>query len=541
MAGLLCYVESQPESAAHSLKVKAGAKMKHDDPDLPKAPDTGHRYEISRRLRGEPWGEVWLARDRLLGLEVGLKVLPREAPEWTAAQRYYEQEAALAFQLRHPEILGIFHLERAEGCLFLVQEPFTGESLLAQFARQQRFSLPQALHLVEQLSLVLDFAHRRGGIHRGLNPANILVAGDEIRVANFAFPGENGSQVITLELKAYDAPEVIYGDAPTIASNLFSLGVLGFRLVAGSLPYPLTFDEPFPYRLEALPADLGEIPVPLQNLLLHCLAVDPEERFPDVATFLAQLRQVRELKRGGRQQEYQAREPEKARSWKTAATWVGALLGNFWQVSQPLAQKVKETATRVGGAFLSSPRRLLWGLALAALAMALITLGVRLNRPSLEATKPAPAAAVNLPVVAGSGPPLTETDEPALSREQPAARPAPGAMAPAATPAAAPEAGKAREERFILVAATYANQKQAQTLVQKLKKDNFKAKIVSQTSNGKTQYQVQLGPVTGTKAAEDLARRLKSQEKITPRIINMTAKTKTTKPKANTAASRTAR
>ncbi len=517
--------------------------MNQDNPDLPKAPDTGQRYEISRRLRGEPWGEVWLARDLLLGVEVGLKVLPREAPEWTAAQRYYEQEAALAFQLRHPEILGVFHLERAEGCLFLVQEPFTGESLLAQFARKQRFSLPQALHLLEQLSLALDFAHRRGGIHRALNPANILVAGDEIRVANFAFPGENGSQVITLELKAYDAPEVIYGDAPTSASNLFSLGVLGFRLVAGSLPYPLTFDEPFPYRLEALPADLGEIPIPLQNLLLHCLAVDPEERFPDVAAFLAQLRQVRELKRGGRPPEYQAREPEPARSWKTAATWAGALLGKFWRVSQPLAQKLKETA-------LSSPRRLLWGLALAALAAALITLGVRLNRPALEATKPAPAAAVKLPAVAGSGPPLTETEGPAPSQPQPGFRTAPGApaaLAPTATPAATPapaatpEAGKAREERFILVAATYANQKQAQTLVQKLKKDNFKAKIVSHTTNGKTQYQVQLGPVTGTKAAEDLARRLKSQEKITPRIVNMTAKTKTTKPTTNNTAPRTAR
>jgi eukaryotic-like serine/threonine-protein kinase len=515
--------------------------MKHDNPDLPKAPDVGQRYEISRHLRGEPWGEVWLARDRLLGAEVGLKVLSREAPEWSAAQGYYEQEAALALQLRHPEILGVFHLERAEGCLFLIQEPFTGESLLAQFARQQRFSLPQALHLMEQLSLALDFAHRRGGIHRALNPANILVAGDEIRVANFAFPHEDGGQVITLELKAYDAPEVIYGDAPTSASNLFSLGVLGFRLVAGSLPYPLTFDEPFPYRAEALPADLEEIPIPLQNLLLRCLAVDPEERFPDVAAFLAQLRQSRELQRGGRQPEYQAWEPEKARSWKPAAAWAGALLGRFWQVSRPLAQKVKETALRVGGAYLSSPRRLLGGLGLAALAVVLITLGVRLNRPAPEVTKPAPATAAKLPGVAGAGPPLTETAGPASSQEQPGAL-AP-AMAPAAGPGppATPEAAKAKEERFILVAATYADQKQAQALVQKLKKGNFKAKIISRTTNGKTQYQVQLGPVTGTKAAEDLARRLKSQEKVTPRIITMTAKTKTTKPATSTTAPRTAR
>ena len=80
---------------------------------------------------------------------------------------------------------------------------------------------------------------------------------------------------------------------------------------------PLTFDEPFPYRVESLPADLGEIPLPLQNLLLRCLSVDPEERFPDVAAFLDQLRQVRELRSAAAEQpDYQAWEPEKAAAWK---------------------------------------------------------------------------------------------------------------------------------------------------------------------------------------------------------------------------------
>ncbi len=146
---------------------------------------------------------------------------------------------------------------------------------------------------------------------------------------------------------------------------------------------------------------------------------------------------------------------------------------------------------------------------------------------------------------------MTETEESAPSQSQPSLRTAPGSpasLAPAPPPfghapvaAPAPEAAKAKEERFVLVAATYANQKQAQTLLQKLKKDNFKARIVSSASNGKTQYQVQLGPVTGAKAAEDLAKRLKSQEKINPRIVKMTPKTKTAKPTTNTAARKTAR
>ncbi len=526
--------------------------MQNDSPDLPAPQLPGGRYEISRLLREEPWGEVWLARDLLLGTEVGLKVLPRQSPEWAAAQANYGQEAILALRLRHPKILGLFHLERTEDCLFLVQEPFDGESLLAQFTPQQRFSLLQALHLLEQVSQALALAHQRGAVHQALNPSNILLKGEEVRVANFAFPGEDGGQVRTLELKAYDAPEVIYGDAPTAASNVFSLGVLGFRLVAGSLPYALTFDEPFPYRMEALPADLDEIPLPLQNLLLRCLAVDPEERFPDVATFLAQLRQMRELKPGARPAEnYQVRKPGQGSS---AAARAGALLGKVWQLSRPLTQKVKDRAAGAGRAFMASPRRQLWGLGVAAVIVILIWLGLRMNRPPQipEAAKPAPVAVAQLPAATSPGPPLAETAEPAPA--PPAARPAPGPTATRAPgpPAAAvpPEGARPKEERYLLVAGSYADQKQAQALLQKLKKHNFKATLASRTAGGKTQYVVQLGPVTGTKAAEDLARRLKSQEKITPRIVKMTAKpkpvtptkpTKPTKPAADATARRASR
>jgi eukaryotic-like serine/threonine-protein kinase len=525
--------------------------MQNDSPDFPAAPVLNERYEISRRLREEPWGEVWLARDRLLGAEVGLKVLPREASEWSAAQGYYEQEAIQALRLRHPKILGNFHLERTAACLFLVQEAFAGESLLGEFSRQQRFSLPQALHLLEQISQALAFAHQRGVVHQALSPLNILVQGEEVRVANFAFPGEDAAQVHTLELKAYDAPEVIYGDPPTAASNVFSLGVLGFRLVAGSLPYALTFDEPFPYRVEALPADLDEIPLPLQNLLLRCLAVDPEERFPDVATFLGQLRQVRELKHGARPAEYQSWEPQKARSaWKPVAARAGALLGQVWQLSQPVAQKVKDVAGQAGRAFMASPRRQLWGLGLAGIVILLLWLGLRMNRatPIPESAKPAPVAVAQLPAATGV-PPQTETAEPPATPAPTAARPAP-ALAPGPPPSAPavhpPESAKPKEERYTLIAGSYGDQKQAQALLQKLKKDKFKARLVSLSVGGKTQYQVQLGPVTGKKAAENLANRIKSQEKITPRIVKMTTKTKPAKPakptkstKSNTVARRT--
>ena len=135
-------------------------------------------------------------------------------------------------------------------------------------------------------------------MHQCLSPLNILLKGEDLRLANFAFAPAYDDQPQHLELKAYAPPEVIHGDRLTPAGNVFSLGVLGFRLVAGSLPYPLTFDEPFPYRLEYPPADLEEIPVPLQNVLLRCLSEDPEERLPHAGALVSQLRQARELMHG---------------------------------------------------------------------------------------------------------------------------------------------------------------------------------------------------------------------------------------------------
>ena len=182
------------------------------------------------------------------------------------------------WKLRHPQILGVFHVDKAEKFLYLVQEAFPGESLMAQWVRPERFSLPQALHLLELLGQALAFAHQQGEVHQCLSPLNILLKGDDLRLANFAFAPADDDLPEHLELRAYAPPEVLRGDRLTPAGNVFSLGVLGFRLVAGSLPYPLTFDEPFPYRLAYPPADLEEIPVPLQNVLLRCLTEDPEER-----------------------------------------------------------------------------------------------------------------------------------------------------------------------------------------------------------------------------------------------------------------------
>ena len=71
---------------------------------------------------------MWLAQDKVLGVEVGLKLLPRDAPEWFPAQRVFQAEATMAMQLRHPGILGVFYLGKGEKVLSLIQEAFAGRA-----------------------------------------------------------------------------------------------------------------------------------------------------------------------------------------------------------------------------------------------------------------------------------------------------------------------------------------------------------------------------------------------------------------------------
>jgi eukaryotic-like serine/threonine-protein kinase len=482
--------------------------MTHSHPDDPEIHQViGQRYQIVRQLREEPWGGVWLAQDNLLRTEVGLKLLAREAPDWAPARDMFEHAAILGLKLRHPQILGVFHVDKAENFLYLVEEPFPGESLITHWVRQARLTLPQALHLLELLGQALAFAHQLGEVHQFLSPGNILLKGEDLRLANFAFAPAYGDQPQHLELRAYAPPEVIHGDRLTPAGNVFSLGVLGFRLVAGSLPYPLTFDEPFPYRLEYPPADLEEIPVPLQNVLLRCLSEDPEERLPHAGALVSQLRQARELMRGVAKASPAWRPGKSRLNWQPL-TQAGPRLKKVWQDNLPHAQKARDAALSRLSALKDAPRRLWWGLGLAVLMVALIIVGAKVGYRPASKSQPTPVATpVSVPPV-GGGPPLVETGE-AGAPEEPVQ----------ATPGEA--ARGAKDERYLLVAATYANLKQAEVLQERLRAGRLRAVIITRKTGGKTLYQVQVGPLTGAKATEDAAGRIKTLGKITPKVVKL--------------------
>ncbi len=487
----------------------------------------GERFALLDLLREEPWGEVWLAQDRLLGVDWGLKFLDRVAPQFETGQEILRQEAALALKLRHPKILEVFYLGETEEGVYLLEAPFAGESLLNLLTRSPRLSLPQALNLLEQVAEALSLAHRQGVVHRSLSPLAVLLKGEEVQLANFAFPAGDDEAVSHLELRAYTPPEVLKGEPLTPAGNVFSLGVLGFRLLAGSLPYPLTFEEALPYRLESPPLDLEEIPTALQNLLLHCLALDPEERFEHAGEFLGQFQALRETWSSGGRESWGGWQPAWRRPrWfrrrrpalpKRVPLAAGALT-RLGEEMRLLAAKLREWLQPVWERWRPSPRRLLAVLALAGVAFILLLMGPKLLQytkappPESQAVPgPKPPAPRQLPAV--GGPPLRES-----------LPPSPGTLrAPRAGRAPAPPAAartRAQKKRYLVLAATYARRQPALALQKRLRAQNLPATVVKVSLRGKPGYQVRLGPLAGRKAAAEMASRLKSQG-LSPRITKL--------------------
>jgi serine/threonine protein kinase len=508
--------------------------MNQTNPNSLKAGDVvARRYVILRHLRDEPCGGVWLAQDRALGMDVGLKFMPRRSPTFETVQEALRREGALALKLRHPHILQAVHFEEGEEGVYLIQEPFQGETLLAHLNRLERFRIPYALNLLEQVAKALAYAHKFHEVHHCLDPANLLLDADTVKLTNFACslpPQEDEPQVTHLELKAYVAPEVIQGDPVSPAANVFSLGVLGFRLTAGSLPYSLTFDEAVPYRLENMPADLEEIPLPLQNLLLQCLAPDPRDRFEDAGVFLAALEQRRESFRTpfyGRRMGWNPGLQQHAAGIMES---VSRICGQFWEGSKGAAGRITESIQSLrehDDAALA--RRTLIGVTGAVLVLILLiwgglvmlrktsTTSVSLPAVSTPSTSQSPAASEVKQSQAGV-PPLKAGSEPA---HKPAAH---VASKPAATPA--PKEAKttpASKEHYQLWVATYHDYGDALLLKKKIQAKDIPVKVYRGAANKKVYFAVKAGPFTSKKQAEDVASRLKSGLHLsqTPKLVKI--------------------
>jgi len=281
------------------------------------------RYEIRSKIGEGGMGEVYLALDTKLDRKVALKILPVEVATNQDRMRRFVQEAKTASALNHPNIITIHEIDRTDSVNFIASEFIDGVTL-RQRMKSAPMKLSEVLDAAIQTASALSAAHAAGIVHRDIKPENIMVRGDGIvKVLDFglvklaerlrpdsvdaeaptSFMTDQGTAVGTA---IYMSPEQARGLDVDARTDIFSLGVLIYEMVAGRLPFEgsntteilasiLSDKEQLPLARYA-----REVPAELERIVSKTLRKNRDERYQtikDLAIDLKTLRQELEFDR----------------------------------------------------------------------------------------------------------------------------------------------------------------------------------------------------------------------------------------------------
>jgi eukaryotic-like serine/threonine-protein kinase len=303
-------------------------------------------YEIIAPLGAGGMGEVYRARDRKLGREVAIKILPEEFVREPERVARFEREAQLLAALNHPNIAAIYGVENSGATPFLVLELVDGESLaerLRSVGAGQGLALGETLAIARQVVDALEAAHDKGIVHRDLKPANVMITHDgQVKVLDFglaklevdpasATGGLTHSPTLTfaatqagviLGTAAYMSPEQVKGRPADKRSDVWAFGCVLFEMLTGRRAFEgedvsdtlaaILRGEP---AWSAFPAD---VPPHVRALVRRCLQKDRKSRIPDLSVVRFLLDEPIESQPSAASV---AREPSRrsALMWKTAA------------------------------------------------------------------------------------------------------------------------------------------------------------------------------------------------------------------------------
>jgi eukaryotic-like serine/threonine-protein kinase len=264
--------------------------------DLAPQPPVG--YEIERRLGAGQTSVVWLARDQRADRAVALK-LPRSLLQTDPVlRRMFENEVQITLGLDHPHVVRAFEGRSTGEEAFLALEYCGGGTLDQRLLESGRLPLAVSLRLVHEVAMGLAHTHDRRVIHRDVKPANVFLDSDgHAKLGDFGtgtFQSDDAERVGTA---FYMAPEVFEGRATSVRSDVYSLGVLAYEVLAGERPFVgSTYDALMVAHLHSLPRDLravrAELPPAVPRVVARAMSRDPDRRFQDVASFLVAYREA---------------------------------------------------------------------------------------------------------------------------------------------------------------------------------------------------------------------------------------------------------
>lgn len=262
------------------------------------------RYELGRRIGRGGMAEVFVARDRLLDRPVAVKVLfPEHAKDPLFVERF-RREAMSAAGLNHPNIVGVYDWGQVNNTYYIAMEYVQGRTLAEILQANGRLSVLQACDIAVEVAAALASAHRHGVVHRDIKPANILVGSTgQVKVADFGIARAVGAAVeqnltqtgAVMGTATYFSPEQAQGSQPDPRSDLYSLGVVMYEMIAGEPPfvgdnaiavaYKQVHDRPQPLRSKE-----PDVSPAFSAIVMKCLEKDPMRRYASAAALADDIR-----------------------------------------------------------------------------------------------------------------------------------------------------------------------------------------------------------------------------------------------------------
>lgn len=250
------------------------------------------RYEIIRSIGEGGMANVYLGYDTILDRNVAIKVLRGDLSNDEKFVRRFQREALSASSLAHPNIVEVYDVGEDNGLYYIVMEYIEGKTLKQLLKKRGTLTLSEAIDIMLQLTDGMAHAHDSYIIHRDLKPQNIMIKDDgQIKITDFGIAMALNSTQLTQTNSVmgsvhYLPPEQASGKGCTIKSDIYSMGIIFYELLSGSLPFRgdnaveialKHMRDPLPSLREENPA----IPQSIENIIRKATAKNPKNRYED--------------------------------------------------------------------------------------------------------------------------------------------------------------------------------------------------------------------------------------------------------------------